>query len=306
MSAKSELLGRLQYLNAAVVLPQLVDNGISANDHNGAANLLRKGLGIVAFNVLEDFIKNKTEEALSLISNSRLPFADLTDHLQDAAVIGALKSLVFRAEMQRKDGTDQWRTLIQEEALKIHSTGNPTYELSKFSLASSGSNISSGEVSDILKGFGILGGWQSLKSVSDKIGGGIPDLAQAYNNAASRRHSAAHVASFNYTHPWLANLRNEILAIASSLDILIQARCRQVLAAPSTKIDLHNISDQLNFRFLEPKSGIFRETTTIGGRSIKNWASLNAGISSLQPRLNIRNEFLIILNSSKRIDDWHV
>jgi len=62
-TAKQDLFDRLQYLEFAIKLPQLIDNGITPNDHNGAANLLRKGLGIVAFNILEDFIKKRTVAA---------------------------------------------------------------------------------------------------------------------------------------------------------------------------------------------------------------------------------------------------
>ena len=58
MDARSGLFDRLKFLDAAIKKPDLIDIGIAPSDHNGAANLLRKGLGIVAFNILEDFIKN--------------------------------------------------------------------------------------------------------------------------------------------------------------------------------------------------------------------------------------------------------
>lgn len=305
MSAKSDLITRLKYLDAASGLPSVIDVGIISSEHNGVASLLRKGMGIVAFNILEDFIKAKTVESLNILSSSLLSFDKLTDTLQENAIMGALRALVFRSDMQKKDGTDAWKLLIQEEALKIHSTGNPVYELSKFSLASSGSNVSASEVTGILAAFGIKGGWQKLKSVSDSIGGGIPDLGQAYNNASNRRHSAAHVAAFDYTHPWIANIKNEILAICAALDILLSARCRQVNADINQNIDIHNIDTDLNFRFLEQDGFIYRETKTIGGRSKKNWTILQDAINNLTPNLTTKKEFLIILNSSRRIDDWY-
>jgi hypothetical protein len=304
MPAKDDLLERLQYLNAATLLPQVIDVGIIPSEHNGVANLLRKGLGIVAFNILEDFIKGKTIESLNILSQSLLSFNNLSDSLQENAIIGALKALVFRAEMQKKDGTDSWKTLIQTEALKIHSTATPTYELSKFSLASSGSNVTNNDVKEILRAFGITGGWQKMKSVSDSIGGGIPDLSQAYNNASNRRHSAAHTASFTYAHPWISNIKNEILAICASFDILLTARCRQVMADLNSKMDIHDIDRALNYRFLENRNTIHAETITMGGRSRKNWIDYQVAIATIQPALLNRNEFLIILNSSRRIENW--
>src|ERR1035437_869383 len=111
MSAKSELFDRLKYLKSAVDLPVLMDNGIVISEHNGVANLLRKGLGIVAFNILEDFIKNKTSETLDFISNSRISFAKLTEELQNASISGALSALAYRAKLEKKDGGD-WKLLI--------------------------------------------------------------------------------------------------------------------------------------------------------------------------------------------------
>jgi hypothetical protein len=304
-SAKQELFDRLMYLNSAIGLPDLVDQGIAISEHNGRANLLRKGLGIVAFNILEDFIKNRSFEALAAISTSRVAFSLLTDTLREASTIGALSALAFRAKLEKKDGKDFY-LLIQEEALKIHSTKNPVFELSKFSLVSTGSNIGPQEVTELLSAFGIDGGWNTMKVVSDAIGGGIPDLGQCYRNSAERRHSAAHSASFQYAYQWLAGIKNEIIAIAASLDILLSARCRQIHAEPAKPIKSHDISKALNYRWLEEDaSSRFRETTTTGGKARKIWSSLSDAVTALQPLAAPRNEFLIVRDSSKRISDWH-
>lgn len=305
MSAKSDLFTRLQYLNAAIPLPPLIDVGIAISEHNGVANLLRKGLGIVAFNILEDFIKNKSAEALDSLSTSLLPFGHLTDTLQDAAISGALNALSSKSSTNKRDGND-WKTIIQQETLKIHSTQNPTYQLSKYSLMNSGSNVTASEVSDFLRAFGLSGGWTLLKNVSDNIGGGLPDLGQAYQNASQRRHNAAHAANFQYNYLWLSNIKNEILAICASLDILITAKCRQVVREPAKIMSDHDINTELNYRFLEPGGGtIYRETSVIGGRSRKNWPSLANALAHLRPQLGTRKEFLVILNLSKRIEDWY-
>jgi len=175
MTAKDELLNRLEYLSSAKDLSVLIDNGIVASNHNGVANLLRKGLGIVAFNILEDFIKKRTAEALATISSSGISFAMLMPAMQEAAILDALSALTFRARIEKKDGGD-WRTLIQDEASKIYSTKNPTFSISPLSFASSNSNVTAQDVTDILAAFGVKGGWAKMKSVSDSISGGLPDL----------------------------------------------------------------------------------------------------------------------------------
>ncbi|HCF2636454.1 TPA: hypothetical protein NIB19_002971 [Pseudomonas aeruginosa] len=305
MTAKDELLGRIEHLSAAQNLPVLIDRGIVQDTHNGVANLLRKGLGIVVFNILEDFIKKRSSEALSRISASRISFSKLPLKLQDAAILDAVSSLTFRAKLEKKDGGD-WRKLIQTESLKIHSTGKAVFELSDFSLASSGSNVSADEVIQILSAFGISGGWTTLKKVSDAIGGGLPDLSQTYKNAASRRHSCAHEANFNYDYLWLASIKSEILAIAASLDIILEARCRQTESNLNDNMQDHNIDHALSYRFLHEDSGTYKESKILNGRSIKNWTNLPDALVALRPKLHRNGEFLIILDDTKRISDWYV
>jgi len=305
MTAKDELISRLEYLSAAKDLPELIDIGIVQDTHNGVANLLRKGLGIVAFNILEDFIKKRSGEALTRVSASGIGFGKLPLKLQDAAIMDALTSLAFRAKIEKKDGGD-WRKLVQNEALKIHSTGKPVFELSDLSLASSSSNVSADEVTQVLGAFGLSGGWAVLKKISDSIGGGLPDLGQAYKNAASRRHSCAHEANFNYDYAWLASIKSEILAIAASLDILLEARCRQVENSLNDNMQDHDIDKALNYRFLHEASSVHKESKALGGRTIKNWQTPLEALKVIRPKLKRADEFLILLDNGRRISNWYV
>lgn len=303
MAAKTELFDRIKYLDHAVSLPQVMDDGIQLTDHNGAANLIRKGLAIVAFNILEDFIKNKTIETLDFISDTGVSFDLLPEKLQKAAVLDVLSSLSFRANIERKIGND-WKRLIQDEAIKIQSTANANYQLSKYSLLSGNSNIDKDEVSTLLGCFGIKGGWRTIKKVSDDISGGLLDLSQSYQNAASRRHAAAHSAEFRYEYNWLSSLKDEIISIAASIDILLTARCRQVSGNLTTNLDDLVIDNDLNYLFLELQGSKYKQTRTIGGRSSKNWAVLANATNMLKPTLSRKKEFLIVLDSQRRICDW--
>lgn len=304
MSAKAELFDRLEHLEAAISLDSLIDNGIAPSEHNGVADLLRKGLGIVAFNILEDFIKNKSIESLQYLSNSGVPFTKLTTTLQEASTLGAIRALVFRAKLHKKDGAN-WKLLIQDEALKIHSTKNENYQFSLYSLVSSQSNIGAADITELLQSFGISGGWNQLLRVSNAIGGGLPDLCQSYKNAADRRHSSAHKTDFSYAYRWLLNIRNEIIAIAVSLDILLSARCRQINADLSKNINEHNIEDSLNYRFLEKTGSTYRETQALGGRARKIWTLLEDAVTTIRPKLISRGEFLIVMDDSRRINNWY-
>jgi hypothetical protein len=305
MNAKTELLERIKYLNVAISYPVVINSAVGASDHNGAANLLRKGLGIVAFNILEDFIKAKIFEALDSLSNSGISYSDLSDKLKEASTLGALKALFYRATLEKKGGGD-WISLIQSESTKISSTINNTdFSLSKLSFANDAANVGADEVSAILKAFGISGGWKKLKDISDAISGGVPDLNQSYKNAADRRHKAAHNTNFEYEYAWLNNIEAEIMSIAASIDIVLTAICRLVTAKPSKKLDQHDITYALKYKFLCLESGVYKQKNAITAKSVKNWGTLEDAIAHLEPRLVSKNEFLIVLNAAGRISNWY-
>jgi hypothetical protein len=303
MSAKENLLSRLKYLEIALSSSDVIDISLDENDHNGAANLLRKGLGIVAFNILEDFIKEKSQEALNSLSISGAKYSDLTIKLQEATTLGALKALAFRAKIEKKDG-GSWLSLIQDESKNISSTSSDSFTLSKFSFVHESSNISYADIKDLLSAFNISGGWQTLKKVSDDIGGGVNDLAQSYKNAFERRHSAAHTSGFKYEFSWLSNIKSEIIAISASIDILLTVLCRLVDASPLKKMDEHQVIPNINYRFLVSESGVFKEKKTLTSRSIKNWANIEDAILALEPLSRSRKEILIVHSSSGRIEGW--
>lgn len=307
MQAKMDLFTRLEYLDATINKPFLIDNGIGINEHNGVAGLLRRGVGIVAFNILEDFIKTRTSEALEDLSNSGIEFSKLPEFLQEASIKNVLNALVFKSSIVKKNGED-WKSLIQDETLKIYSTKNTIFTISNYSLVSSGSNITNAEVSDVIKAFGINGGWNKMGSVASNIGSGIPDLGQIFNNASARRHSAAHNATFQYDHLWLREIKNDILSISASFDILINARIRQICNNRSIPVCNHDIDQALNYRFLKQvnNSNNYREEVTlISSRAIKVWNDLNSATNSLRPKLNPRNEFLIVHNNLGKIVNWY-
>ncbi|MCT7461346.1 HEPN domain-containing protein [Aliarcobacter cryaerophilus] len=307
MQAKIDLFNRLEYLDATINKQFLIDNGIGITEHNGIAQLLRKGVGIIAFNILEDFIKKRTAEFLSEISTSGIQFSNLPESLQEASIQTVLSSLIFKSKIFKKNGED-WKSLIQDESFKIYSTKTSSFTLSNYSLVSSNSNIVHTEVSDVIKAFGIKGGWTTMGKVASSIGSGIPDLAQVFNNASNRRHSAAHDPTFQYEHSWLMEIKNDILAISSSFDILLSARIRQIYSNYSIPVETHDINVALNYRFLKKENNTDRyreEKTLIPTRTVKIWDNLDNAINLLKTRLKSKNEFLIIHNHLGKIHDWY-
>ncbi|EKY2100756.1 hypothetical protein QNX20_002512 [Cronobacter sakazakii] len=310
MSAKDKLIERISTVEITLQLPQLINQGAGGVNapNNKSATLLRKGLGIVIFNILEDFLKERTIEMFLSISSSLTSFSNLPNEMREAATLGALKGLVHRATLEKKTQGD-WMSLVQVEALNINSTSLVNgFTISPFSLMSEGSNVYPDDLIKAMKCLNIEGGWGTLQKISSLCNGGVLDLKQSFHNISSRRHKAAHVANFDYEHGWLTEAVTEIFAIASSFDMALSARSDELLANPAIALSKCEVHDKLSLRFLvynAQKNYYSERKGTPLARTIKNWANLSQAIQTIVPRCKLNNERLIILNSQSRIEGWH-
>lgn len=306
-SAKDTLLQRLKSVENAAKLESLIDKDVLQQEHNDTANLLRKGLGIVAFNILEDFIKSRTREMFDFISNSRVRFEILPEKFKIAATNGALKGLVFQATLEKKNQGD-WMSLIHGEAKNIFSTSQTPFTLSSMSLLSESSNVGPDEITDVLKCLDITGGWGTLQAISNALGGGTLDLNAAYKNMFSNRHKCAHEANFSYQYTQLENSLRDIVAISLAFDIVITNRCKYIEREPNKSFSEHQGKPAFKYRFLINDGGRFREKSSLdaGARSIKIWDNCDDALDKLIPLLTTRDEFIIMIGRQRRISNWYV
>lgn len=306
MSAKSKLLERINTLETTLALPALINQPATNITHNKTATFLRKGLGIVTFNILEDYIKERTLEMFNAVSSTLINFSHLPNELQEAATLGALKALIGKAKNE-KSNNGNWLGLIQSETANINSTALVNnYIISQYSLMSEGSNINATEITKVLKCLNIEGGWNTLQRISRDIYGGIPNLNQSYTNISLRRHAAAHEAGFDYEYGWLQTAISEIIAISSSFDIAISRKCMMISAAPSTPVIKNDLNNLLKYRFLvQSTDGLtYKEKINTASNSIKNWPNLTLAKQILAAKCQSKSESLIVLNSQLRIIDW--
>lgn len=277
--------------------PVVHDKGIGPNLHNGKANLLRKGLGIMSFNILEDYIKDRTIEILNEISNSGIIFTNLPDKLIESSVLGSLPAIQTIAKRMKKNQDPNWLSTAIDNISAVASSkySNTNYQLSHSTFFHSTSNIEAEQVGDVLASIGIDGQWPVLTEIARKFGFGSPDLRQTFVNMSSRRHSAAHESGSAYEYTWLTNIRSEILSIASAYDAALSLRVKILKANPGVKATKMNINSNIRVRYLYPKtSEVLQEKIDISAKSIKNWHDELAAINALKPQLNAKNEFLIV------------
>ncbi|MDH3044034.1 MAE_28990/MAE_18760 family HEPN-like nuclease [Gordonia alkanivorans] len=211
--------------------------------HNERAKLLRRGLYVVSFNLLEDFMKKRMSACLDAISLRGVPFADLPDKLQEAAIVSAFSNGLNRSSFDRL----QKKQVLQEVAAAVASTSAySTYQIHKYSLLHSGSNITSDEINKALQALHIERPWETLNAIAASTGiGGIP-IVDRFKSCLQTRHEAAH----NLAAVEISDI-DELLGLATLLafgfDTAISAGTSRILdkqktTAKTKKIEPNDIS----------------------------------------------------------------
>lgn len=193
--ARTSLFLRLATLRDCLTEAVLVDGLLADQRKNSVAAMYRNGLAVLAFAIMEAYIRDRAAEILASFNNT-VQFGDLSEQLQIATTLGALKAVLFRAGAQEKVDQVNW-ALLRLPA--IANAATHVTSLSPYSFGQSKSNVSAQDVSDILSAFGIEGGWGAVSAIAKRVGiGGVADYCQSYKSIAERRHMAAHDISATY------------------------------------------------------------------------------------------------------------
>lgn len=281
-----------QTLNNAI----LIDNSLTNDDHNERARFLRNGLAITSFNILEDFLKNRIGEILNIISGSGINFNTLPENIQEISLLNALSG-VYKVSKRKKDNQEDWKLFIQEETGKLSSTQSSNFNLSKYSIGWENSNLSTSDLEKFWSVFKIGDLWNQAYNITFKIGQTVSFPRQFFQNAAMRRHAAAHDPAFAASFSDLESYGRFVKSFALSLDFLISQSARLIidrnpdyLSNPKKKIT----HDDINLRFVKKISTVYKEMSVNNSTSIANFTTIIDAVSSIRNRINYQNEMIIV------------
>ena len=310
-TARDNLLNRLAILKRSLIEPAISDGAPTDTNKNAVAGMLRSGLAVLAFAITEDFIRDRTAEALRGFVNPGITFSDLSESLQHAVTISAMKGVLFRSELQEKSNRLSW---VLNELVPITNAQTSIASLSPYSFGHARSNLSHKDPTDILAAFGVDGGWQSITTAAKRIGlGGILDYSQAFQDLAKRRHRAAHSVAAQIPLNDLIDSVNAILGICSGFDLLLsQALSLHNDGAPPTKSTGLVLSTSLVLRFISAHpthAGMYREQTEVATTNTRHTyrvhATLADSLVAAGARALAQKEQLIILGSGGIPDRWN-
>ena len=285
----------------------LISRALTETEHNEKVRMLRNGMAIIAFTVLEDFIKTRIGEILKKVGTTPVGFASLPSKIKEAATVSALKGIQNRADTLKRNAED-YLTFIQQETGYVSSTKNSIYELSQFSLGWDKSNISSDDVKNFLGIFGVKDGWGVIQQISSAISITLPSPGEIFKNAATRRHKAAHNAAADSLLTDLQEFVTQSKVIALGFDALLSRSLRFIDSNDSDFLnEVKNTQlSHLKFRFILERDGKWKEYTPASARAVKADASLAVVQAAALIRARTNNEVLVIKSANNKLIDWFI
>lgn len=302
-SAKSDFIERIRCLNLSISTEAVSNKALSEIVHNSIAKMLRNGLAVVGFAALEDYIKKRSSEAMDEISRSSVPFSSLPEKLRNAATYEAISALTFQLNLLEKEDKAPY---IQQQALKIASTGTANYELSDHTFAHNQSNVGHKVVGDILKSLNVDDPWKQISIIASNTGlTGLP-LVETYRNASQRRHKAAHVASTDTPQNDILQFVNESFAIALGFDALISKSIQRFKENDHDHINgIKKIdSTDIKFRIVKFTDNYWKEFVNGSERAFRRSTDISTFRSMVKNRACAAKQLYLEIDSNGLVFDW--
>ncbi|MDX5584131.1 MAG: HEPN domain-containing protein [Aureibaculum sp.] len=308
--AKNNFISRLNYFEE-IVSPEnisdtlLMSRAFTETIHNEKVRMLRNGMAVIGFSILEDFIKNRMGEVLKEIGGCGVDFEHLPEKLRVASTVGALKGIQNRSELLKRNSED-YISFIQNEASCISNTHDSPFELSKYSIGWDKSNLSSNDMKDFLHTFKVAGGWDTIQSISSAININLTSPNEIFSNAAARRHKAAHSIDADSLLTDLQEHVSQSKVIAFAFDVLISKSLSHIKNTNSgflhgaVKTEFRDLS----FRFLLEETNKWKEYKGNSNRAYRVSDTKEGLLVDAKLRAHNSDEILVIKSRNNQIVDW--
>jgi hypothetical protein len=306
MSSQVELVRRLDALERLVNVPIAFTKAPDETEHNESARILRNGLAVMAFAILEDFARTRAAEQL-LVLQSKVTFNALPTKLQEFATVGVIDAVWHR---KRYLPATQRVAFVQAHATHVSSTTVAAYSLSPLAALSSEANVGEDTLAGFLKGLGVEAPWDQIASLSARLGFGALDARQAYKDLAQQRNQAAHEAGSNVEHSDLLSSIDAVFCIAATTDMLastaVRAICNWTPGAAQVKVTSNHVAIRRLDKMVGTTPPRWRESREGVARVLKVHVSENAARQSALARAAQAHESVIQFRSPKRPVFWEV
>lgn len=295
----------------AMQMPTLTSSQLSNN--RSAAHLRLNGLSVVAFCVLEDFVRRRALEVVRWLGGQNVPFGALPTGLQSAILIGTLKGLNFSLDRAEKGD----RTfIVQLEGMLLGQTGeNGKFVPSEYFFGRSASNISEGALKTLLQAIGFNDVEAAFDSIGQKFRLPSPSkIFSIFENSSSKRHAAAHTFPISYLlADFTEDVTSRIPAFAACFDACLAQyaylHAADVLAQKNAAFKQSEFLDsRAKIRVVEWNSIERQWDEYLDGHKAKSYkgkAAMERRKSEFRSGELGRGHSILWLNEKGVIVDWH-
>lgn len=194
--------------------------------HSERAKQLRRGVCIMAFSALEEFIRLRAATLVKSLLPVAIPFAYLPDRLRTAATLGALEGILFQQKFVPQSSKFAFLT---EEFKALGSLADQNYSISRFAFAHSNPNVQHDEIEAMLTAFHVEKPWETVYNTARRLKIATPNPSRAeFRTLSENRHAAAHTQVFDIPNVDLKAQINSALSIGVALDVVLSAAIRNL------------------------------------------------------------------------------
>ena len=308
-SSQEKFIELASALRAAVAHPALMDAVIGPSKLKPEPGLLRNGLCVVGFVMLEDFMKSRVAELTKKVPNGKIPFGSLPEELRNFYTIEALEGLRSQAKLYRQN---KWNyvSLIQDHAAKIGSIDGLPYQLSEFGFGANRSNIDDAQVAHLLACYKARDGWKKMDQLLVRLGvSGTISCRDAFATAMRRRHTAAHTSTSAATVTELSDYVSNAIAIALVFDILL-SRAAQLLADGDTNFCKQTFQVEpadIPVRYIEERGSHQWASVVLGKKRASRVSASLVGLrKQSEATAKKKREALVLFDRSRRPISWSI
>lgn len=221
---------------------------------NDVGDLLRRGLTVAGFNLLEAFVEARLAEVAAYVNAGIATFVDLPESLQRRAILNTISVAQGRARrLGSATPIDTMRSFSAGVGASLGAV-HRSLELSAFTWLWHGSNMAPTDYVAILKYFHAPG-WSTATSLAGRMGFSSIDLETDLASLAHERHLCAHDSHHGVTAMWIRTLPERILGLAAPLDVLVSTGATQFHDGNRAFIaDPDWLSGRVKLRFVRERS----------------------------------------------------
>jgi RiboL-PSP-HEPN len=275
MSARDVFYERIGLLRELSNDSLLIDIFPPSAVHNMRATILRNGLVVSAFSLLESYLQDRIDENIAKMNTAQMGYAVLGEKLRRLLSLDAILGLGNRINFI--DRSDRL-TFAEANISKLTGNGASPIGYTGLGFSPKGSNISSDDLHNLLTAFEVQNPWQSLARIVSNMGATRVNLQNDFINLIRSRNKAAHETTTNTATADLRTHLDTALLVGMSIDILLTNAVgafvkEQTLVAAASIANL----PPLNCRFLDQDANDeWREKVGISGRTIKRYRDKSA------------------------------